>query len=95
MKSSTKNNPKGNLLFISLSNKETLQNSIHSSILNSLKNKFENIFVFCWGNKSQSKEGNVYYGSGDFLNWISDLKKISEIKEELSESSLSGRKKVN
>ncbi|MEW5896862.1 MAG: glycosyltransferase family 4 protein [Nanoarchaeota archaeon] len=74
-----KKNKKEDLLFISLSTKRTLQNSIHSYILDFLKTKFNNIFVFCWGKRFYQKEENLYYFSGNLLNWFFYLKKIPRI----------------
>lgn len=65
-----------NLLFISLSNYQTLHNSIHLDVLNFLKNKFDNIFIFCLGKKFYQKEENIHYFSGNFWQWYFKLKKL-------------------
>jgi glycosyltransferase involved in cell wall biosynthesis len=76
MKSSTKNK---NLLFISLSNYNTLNNSIHKDILDLFKNKLNKIYVFCWGEKFYIKKDNIYYFSGNLITWFWYLKRIKKI----------------
>ncbi len=68
-----------NLLFISLSNKRTLDNSIHQYILDYLKKRFDNIYVLCRDKYFHIKEENIHYCGGKFLSWIKHIKKILKV----------------
>ena len=57
------------VLFISLSSKETLDNSIHVPILKMLHDTFETVSVFCWGEKYQIEKENITYYSGKIKEW--------------------------
>ena len=64
------------LLFMSLATQKTLENSIHSSILEMLERHFEKVIVFCRGKKYSIQKGNIHYWSGSFVNWWSYQKEI-------------------
>lgn len=64
------------LLFMSLATQKTLENSIHSSILEMLERHFEKVIVFCRGKKYSVQKGNIHYWSGSFVNWWSYQKEI-------------------
>ena len=80
VKKDNKENTSVDLLFISLSSKTTLQNSIHQPILQLLATKFYSIAVFCWGKSFQETERNITYYSGNFLDWWKYLRRIGEAK---------------
>ena len=75
---------KRSLLFVSLSSYDTLQNSIHSDILEFLSKRFS-VYVFCYGERfmetsvsrcriensaSELVSSGVRYYSGGFLDWF-------------------------
>ncbi len=75
------NTSEKNMLFISLSSYTILKNSIHNDILNHLKHKFQNIFVFCYGDKEYQQEENITYFSGNFWRWYKKLKQLPKIDD--------------
>ena len=70
---------KKNLLFLSLSSKKTIENSIHNYILKELKKHFENISVFCVGEKFIEETEGINYYSGNFSSWFGYLKKLNKL----------------
>ncbi|MBI2145833.1 glycosyltransferase family 4 protein [Candidatus Woesearchaeota archaeon] len=71
----TKNNPR-TIIFISLATQKTLENSIHSSILEMLGKHFEKVIVFCRGKKYSIQKGNRRYCSGGFRDWWRYQRKV-------------------
>ncbi|MBI2102580.1 glycosyltransferase family 4 protein [Candidatus Woesearchaeota archaeon] len=71
---------KEGILFVTLSDKNTIDNSIHQYILKELQERFNTVTVFCRGEKSTHSEKNITYYSGNFMNWFKNLKDIKNIK---------------
>lgn len=70
---------KKNILFITLSTKNTLDNSIHRYILQELQKRFDTVTVFCWGKRFTESDANITYHSGNFWNWLIYLKRLNDI----------------
>ena len=65
----------GELLYITLSSARTVKNSIHQDIINELKEKFENISIFCLGKRYKEENENTTIYQGNFLDWFKVIKK--------------------
>lgn len=68
------------LLFISLSSKKTLDNSIHADILAGLSKRFDKVSVLCLGSRSREKRENLTYLSGTIQDWFSYLRREPKTK---------------
>jgi glycosyltransferase involved in cell wall biosynthesis len=71
----------GELLYITLSSARTVKNSIHQDIINELKEKFENISIFCLGKRYKEENENTTIYQGNFLDWFKVIKKKKNINK--------------
>lgn len=75
MKLITDNSEKS-IIYVSLASEKTLNNSIHSHILEMFSKNFNKILVLCHGQKYVKDEGNITYLSGSFRDWFNYASKM-------------------
>src|SRR3989338_11023070 len=68
------------LMYIVLSTKETLENSIHFDIIESLSSHFDKIVVFCRGKKKIIKIKNKNFVCGGLLFWLRHFSSVDNVK---------------
>ncbi|MBS3124397.1 glycosyltransferase family 4 protein [Candidatus Woesearchaeota archaeon] len=64
------------IIYVSLASEKTINNSIHSYILEVFSKNVNKLFVLCHGQKYVKEEGNITYLSGSFKDWLNYTSKM-------------------